>query len=184
MMKLNVKMMKFQLPLPRQPRLRQLRAKGSAKHVASRALVNSYEDFKTALSKLAESDPDEKTNKMNIVEAESLLNQLGRFDMAFIAVLWDVILERIDAVNKYVPRGRDIDLGSAVQLYASLVDFFQEMRDNRLRIFEIATKLSGQSAEKAEAEFAEKRPSKRKFHHEETIFNLTSSVNYRTSVFM
>ena len=60
----------------------------------------------------------------------SLLNQLGRFDMAFMAVLWDVILERMDAANKYI-QGVDIELGSAVQLYDSSIEYFQAMRNHR-----------------------------------------------------
>jgi len=99
--------------------------------------------------------------------------------MVFMAIVWDIILERIDAVNKSIQKV-DIDIGSTVGLYGSLVKYFQEMRDNRFQeLYEKVAKLNYQCVDSTENE---KRPRKRKFQfeesREETKFNFKEKLQY------
>lgn len=54
--------------------------------------------------------------------------------MVFIAVFWDTILERMDAVN-ISSQAVDIDLGIAIDFYMSLINYFQVVRENRFEEF-------------------------------------------------
>lgn len=158
---------RFHVPLPKPVSF----TRWSAKHTASKALTASYDSFKKVFNDISEDKDQEAKTRL---EAKSILKKLSNFDMVFMAIVWDVILERIDAVNKSI-QGVNTDLGSAMGLYGSLVEYFQEMRDNRFQEFyKKAAELSDREDEK--------RLRKRKFQfgesRDETTFNFKEKLQY------
>jgi len=153
----------------------------SAKHMASRALITSREPFQNTLKELSENKLQE--NEVRLLAA-SLLKKLSDCEIVFMSVFWDTILERMDAVNVSL-QAVDIDLGKAVDLYASLINYFEVMRNERFEeFFEKARQLLGAATwdESVQSESA-KRPKKRKLAFDEnrdneTIFTFKEKLKF------
>lgn len=97
----------------------------SARHDALRALQEEWPAIIRALEAL-ESDPDEKSGTR--AEARGLISRLKRFETALMAQLWGTILFRLHKVNKYV-QNEDIDVTAVVEVFKSLIKFFEELRE-------------------------------------------------------
>ncbi len=132
----------------------------SAKRAASKALITSREPFQNTLREISEDKL--QGNDVRLLAA-SLLQKLSNCGMVFMAVFWDTILERMDAVNISL-QAVDIDLGIAIDLYTSLINYFQVMRENRFEeYFEKARQLVGaETWHESEKSESAKRPKKRK----------------------
>ncbi len=145
----------------------------SAKHIASKALTTSYDCFIKVFDEISK---DEDQNGKIRAEASSFLKKLSNFDMVFMALVWDAILERMDAVNKSI-QGKNTNLGSLVGLYGSLEEYFNEMRDKRFEEFyEKVAKLHNAENEN------KNRIKRRKFqfgeNQDETVFDFKQKLQY------
>lgn len=142
-----------------------------------KALIASYDHFKKVFNDISENEDQEAKTRL---EATSILKKLSSFDMVFMAIVWDTILERIDAVNKSI-QGVNTNLGSAVGLYGSLIEYFQEMRNNRFEeFFKKVTDLEYQCVDSEDE--TRTRTRKRKFqfgeNRYETTFNFKEKLQY------
>lgn len=64
---------------------------------ASSSLNKNWNEIILALSNIIKSDVEKEVTKS---EARGLLNQLERFEIAFMVVFWNKVLERFNATNK------------------------------------------------------------------------------------
>lgn len=97
----------------------------SAKWHASRALIVNYWEFHAALEKIAE-NPQEKPECRAV--AEGLCNYFDRIEIAILLVVWNDILERFNAASKTM-QSTSADLGMVCNLYKSLRDYVQSLRE-------------------------------------------------------
>ena len=92
---------------------------------ATKALYNGYSSFQKALSVMAS---DAKQTPETIHEANCLLKDLSKKEIAVMSVFWAVILERINAVSKSL-QNETIELKVAINLLKSLSEFLKSQRD-------------------------------------------------------
>ena len=72
---------------------------------------------------------DNKQKPSTVTEATSLLAQFGLLENAILTVMWDRLLQRINATSKAL-QSPNVTLGTVVQLYESLAAFVQEVRNS------------------------------------------------------
>ncbi|XP_068238412.1 zinc finger MYM-type protein 1-like [Palaemon carinicauda] len=91
----------------------------SAQHDATHALKDSFAEIRSALIQIAEDEDQTATTRG---EAASLASELEDFQLALLCVLWDCILERLNATNKTLQK-TEIEMATCANLYAGLVEF-------------------------------------------------------------
>ncbi|XP_068202502.1 uncharacterized protein [Palaemon carinicauda] len=69
----------------------------SAQHDATHALKDSFAEIRSALIQIAENEDQTATTRS---EAPSLASKLEDFELALLCVLWECILERLNATKK------------------------------------------------------------------------------------
>lgn len=79
------------------------------------------------------------------VAAGGLSKQLGKFDTAFLTVLWNDLLMRIDKVSSNLQK-KQLDFLAAVKQLQTLNMFLEEKRDNFDHYENEATKMCGMQA--------------------------------------
>ena len=72
-------------------------------------------------------DPEQRADTQ--LEANGLHIWLSYLDTVFMAVFWNIILERFNRVSMAL-QSAEIELGTAVKLLQSLQDFVSEIRGN------------------------------------------------------
>lgn len=98
----------------------------SARVDAVSALRESYGEIKKALIKVSESETERPSTKL---EANSLAKKFDKHEIAFMTILWDRILRRMDKVSKFLQK-KNINLKMAINQIHSLRLFFEEVRDD------------------------------------------------------
>jgi hypothetical protein len=83
----------------------------------------NYSEIRRALSDIVER---ERQPPPAVHEARSLMNKIDRFETALMCVIWKVLLQNIDIVNKALQEP-GIELCTTVKLYDSLLAHFQIM---------------------------------------------------------
>ena len=78
-------------------------------------------------------------------EAKGIQQRLSSQEMAFMASVWDTILERFNAVNTKL-QAEEVDVSTVVGLYTSLVAFLDEM----VKSFKVYTKLGEEKLESSQ----------------------------------
>ena len=96
----------------------------SARADACRSLCCSWDEIIAALQIIA-NDANEKPSTRS--EASGLLNSLDSMKTCFLSLLWNDILERFNKVSKSL-QSVNIDLGTIVELYQSLVTYLEHLR--------------------------------------------------------
>ncbi|XP_068245391.1 zinc finger MYM-type protein 1-like [Palaemon carinicauda] len=110
----------------------------SAQHDATHALKDSFAEIRSALIQIAEDEDQTATTRS---EAASLASKLEDFELALLCVLWDCILERLNATNKTLQK-TEIEMATCANLYAGLVEFVISLRnDEAFEMFEEKAKL-------------------------------------------
>ena len=85
-------------------------------------------------------------------EASSLVSKMQDFEIGFLSVLWDSILQRFNATSKSLQK-IEIDLATCVHLYESLLEFVRSVRnDEAFKNFEEMAKLPGRTSAAKEEE--------------------------------
>jgi hypothetical protein len=87
--------------------------------------VFAHMEIQTALNEISS---DDKQNLETRVQAEALVSNMSKIEIALMTVIWHAILERFNATSMSLQQN-GIDLLSAVQLYKSLVDFTVSLRE-------------------------------------------------------
>jgi hypothetical protein len=98
----------------------------SARADAVFALYKSYDRIKTALMQVGE-DPNQKP--IVKIEAKALVKKMDLYETALITVLWNKLLQRINATSKSL-QNPELCLSSGIRLLESLKDFVTEVRDD------------------------------------------------------
>lgn len=98
----------------------------SARVDAVSALRESYGEIKKALIKVSESETERPSTKL---EANSLAKKFDKHEIAFMTILRDRILRRMDKVSKFLQK-RNINLKMAINQIHSLRLFFEEVRND------------------------------------------------------
>ncbi|XP_071578286.1 zinc finger MYM-type protein 1-like [Temnothorax nylanderi] len=100
----------------------------SSRHDACDSLCKNWDGVLQSLMIMIE-DVHEKAVTRS--EAAVLKKQLGRFETMFMAIFWNSLLDRFNATSK-VLQSVDIDVGVAVELYRSLIDFMESLRSDEM----------------------------------------------------
>ncbi|XP_036150479.1 uncharacterized protein LOC118648434 [Monomorium pharaonis] len=128
----------------------------SSRHDACDSLCKNWDGVLQSLMIMIE-DVHEKAVTRS--EAAILKKQLSRFETVFMAVFWNSLLDRFNAMNK-LPQSVDIDIGIAVELYRySLIDFVESLRSDEM--FKVYVEKA-KCIISEEYEFDSKRSCKRK----------------------
>ncbi|XP_068236894.1 52 kDa repressor of the inhibitor of the protein kinase-like [Palaemon carinicauda] len=98
----------------------------SAQHDATHALKDSFAEIRSALIQIAEDEDQTATTRS---EAARLASKLEDFELALLCVLWDCILERLNATNKTLQK-TEIEMATCANLYAGLVEFVISLRND------------------------------------------------------
>ena len=98
----------------------------SARAEATKALSEGYDNIRAALLHIVQ-DPEQRADTQQ--EANGLHISLSYLDTVFMAVFWNIILERFNRVSMAF-QSAEIELGTAVKLLQSLQDFVSELRGN------------------------------------------------------
>lgn len=106
----------------------------SSRHDACDSLCKNWDGVLQSLTIMIE-DVHEKAITRS--EAAMVQKQLGQFEIVFIAVFWNSLLDRFNATSKLL-QSVDIDIGVAVELYRSLIDFVESLRSDEM--FEVYVK--------------------------------------------
>lgn len=109
---------------------------------AVHALSNGYKEFELVLKNLSQ---DISQTPESRVAAEGLSKQLGKFDTAFLTVLWNDLLMSIDKVSSNLQK-EELDFLAAVKQLQTLKMFLEEKRDNFDHYENEATKMCGMQA--------------------------------------
>lgn len=64
-------------------------------------------------------------------ETSGLLNSFSSLEMCFLTLLWNDVLERFNKVSKSL-QSVNIELGTVVELYHSLVTYLEEIRKDSI----------------------------------------------------
>lgn len=99
----------------------------SVRHKAYDSLYQNYDGIMRSLSLLEEDDFEKATTRY---EAAGLRRQLDRFEIVFMTVFWNAILERFNGTSKELQKVY-IDLGTGVKLYKSLINFITSIRNDK-----------------------------------------------------
>ncbi|XP_039303559.1 zinc finger MYM-type protein 1-like [Solenopsis invicta] len=98
----------------------------SARDDACRSLNESWLEIIEALS-FIENNAAEKNITRS--EAKGLRIRLERLETAFMAIFWDTLLSRLNASSKKL-QSIDIDISIVLELYKSLINFVQRIRND------------------------------------------------------
>lgn len=98
----------------------------SADAEATKALRKNYKCICATLSELA---GNENETSMTRKEAQSLHDKLNKKETVISIVVWDTILQRLNAANKIV-QDTSVNLSKLPDLIQSLIDFMQFVREN------------------------------------------------------
>ena len=98
----------------------------SARAEATKALSEGYDNIRAALLHIVQ-DPEQRADTQQ--EANGLHISLSYLDTVFMAVFWNIILERFNRVSMAL-QSAEIELGTAVKLLQLLQDFVSELRGN------------------------------------------------------
>lgn len=151
----------------------------SARHDALRALQEEWPAIIRALETL-ESDTDQKSKTR--AEAKGLLSRLNRLETAIMAKLWGTILFRLHKVNKYV-QNEDIDAMAVVEVFKSLISFFEELRNQ----FDLYENKALDVCENKVYEHDKRRRTTRKLQDDESRdgeVSLSGRDNFRVNTFL
>ena len=110
----------------------------SSRADATKEIVENFDNIYHALSHLAQ-DINEKLDTRD--EAASLLNKIINLENAFMSVFWHRVLDRFNAVNKYIQKV-NLDLNTANDMLLSLLEFVKNVRDDFFGIEKQAKELS------------------------------------------
>lgn len=97
----------------------------SARADAVKALVKGYKEIKKSLKQISE-DPTQKPAVQ--VEALGLENKFGNFEIAFLTILWNDILERFDKVSKSL-QSETLNLAVGKTQLQTLESYLNDRRD-------------------------------------------------------
>ncbi|XP_071568451.1 zinc finger MYM-type protein 1-like [Temnothorax nylanderi] len=151
----------------------------SSRHDACDSLCKNWDGVLQSLMIMIE-DVHEKAVTRS--EAAVLKKQLGRFETVFMAIFWNSLLDRFNATSK-VLQSVDIDVGVAVELYRSLIDFMESLRSDEM--FEVYVEKA-KCIIPEEYEFDNKRSCKRKLQFGESKENeviMTGKNKFRVETF-
>ena len=119
----------------------------SARAEATKALSEGYDNIRAALLHIVQ-DHEQRADTQQ--EAYGLHISLSYLDTVFMAVFWNIILERFNRVSMAL-QSAEIELGTAVKLLQSLQDFVSELRGN-FDAIEMRAKQKDPSAKYKDAE--------------------------------
>lgn len=105
---------------------------------ATKALRLNYRNIYNTLIEIAEDDNQKSATRE---EAKSLAKKLNKFETAFLAVIWDTVLQRFKITSRAL-HTVDLDLVTAVELLQSLVDFVKGLRSQFKHLESQAKSLS------------------------------------------
>lgn len=100
----------------------------SPRHDACDSLCKNWDGVLQSLTIMIE-DVHEKAVTRS--EAATLKKQLGRFETVFMAVFWNSLLDRFNSTSTLL-QSVNIDIGVAVELYRSLIDFVDSLRSEEM----------------------------------------------------
>ena len=124
-------------------------------------------------------DPEQRADTQQ--EANGLHISLSYLDTVFMAVFWNIILERFNRVSMAL-QSAEIELGTAVKLLQSLQDFVSELRGN-FDAIEMRAKQKDPSAKYKDAEKRIRKP-KTQFGDESNGLVLHQHDKFRIEVFL
>lgn len=105
---------------------------------ATNALVDNFDGVYQALLRMNQ-DETQKTEARK--EAKRLMEEMKILENAFMAIFWYQILNRFNAVSKFLQKA-EVDLNSANAMLLSLIDFVESLRTKFLELEGDAKKLS------------------------------------------
>ena len=150
----------------------------SARAEATKALSEGYDNIRAALLHIVQ-DPEQRADTQQ--EANGLHISLSYLDTVFMAVFWNIILERFNRVSMAL-QSAEIELGTAVKLLQSLQDFVSELRGN-FDAIEMRAKQKDPSAKYKDAEKRIRKP-KTQFGDESNGLVLHQHDKFRIEVFL
>ena len=109
--------------------------------------AEGYDNIRAVLLHIVQ-DPEQRPDTQQ--EANGLHISLSYLDTVFMAVFWNIILERFNRVSMAL-QSAEIELGTAVKLLQSLQDFVSELRGN-FDAIEMRAKQKDPSAKYKDAE--------------------------------
>ena len=134
----------------------------SARADAVRAIKLGYTHIKEALAEICDSKEEKKTT---IVEATSLMKKMEKYETALMTVIWNTILQRINATSKSL-QSVECELLKGSILLRSLENFIEHFREEFGKVEKEATELSGLSFDEEDGQA--RRPEKRKMFFDES----------------
>ena len=150
----------------------------SARAEATKALSEGYDNIRAVLLHIVQ-DPEQRADTQQ--EANGLHVSLSYMDTVFMAVFWNIILERFNRVSMAL-QSAEIELGTAVKLLQSLQDFVSELRGN-FDAIEMRAKQKDPSATYKDAEKRIRKP-KTQFGGESNGLVLHQHDKFRIEVFL
>lgn len=136
----------------------------SARYSSCKALKEGLFYFKAALEEISTSTLQKPLVK---IEADTLSQQLSKFENCLLIEIWTDFLERINAVSKSLQK-INTNIIIAVELYDSLIKFFGEKRNEKtFKEYELKAETVAQST------YEQVRVSKRRRFFEESNENET-----------
>lgn len=105
---------------------------------ATKALRLNFRNIHDTLNKIAE---DENQKSAARDEAKSLAKKMNRFETAFLAIIWDTVLQRCEITSRAL-QTVELDLVTAVDLLQSLIDFVSNLRSQFKHLESQAKSLS------------------------------------------
>lgn len=109
----------------------------SARADAVLALRTNYMEVKDALTEISN---DENQKSLAKLESKALLKKMEKYDTALMTVLWNTVLQRMNATSKSLQKS-DLCLTTAVALLQSLATFIQDVRNDFQKIEDEASPL-------------------------------------------
>jgi hypothetical protein len=97
----------------------------SARSDACRSLAENYSEIRQTLLDIAQSA---RQPPLAVHEANSLVRKLDKLDTAVLCVIWNDILQKMNIVSKSLQQP-GIEIRTVVQLYDSLLKFFEDIRE-------------------------------------------------------
>lgn len=143
---------------PKQKVVKQLSdTRWSARADAVSALRKTYSEIRQALIEISECETEKLLAK---IEAKSLAKKFDTYEIAFMTVLWDRILQRMNNVSKTLQK-EEGNMKMAVDLLQSLKQFISDIREDYSGI-DIEAKNLSTSVENPGDDKSSKRQRKRK----------------------
>jgi hypothetical protein len=133
----------------------------SARADAVLAVKQGYNSIKEALNEICDSKEEKKAT---VLEANSLRKKMNKYEIVLMTVIWNKILQRINATHKSL-QSKDCDLMKGSILLKSLEAFINNFRQDFEKVEKEATDLSGVSFNVEEDE--SRRRKKRKIFFDE-----------------